>query len=73
MTLKVRDKLCRWLCGRRFDDTHPSAESMEMPPEVREASHNLANAATQMQTLAHTIKRQADVFHDLVHTMRGQQ
>ena len=65
----MRDFLCRWLCGRRFDETPPP--QIEVPPELRAASHRLANAASNLQSAALTFKNDADVVHDLVRAMQG--
>lgn len=49
----------------------PSVMSPEMPFEVRRASHEVANAAAKLQSAANALKRDADVFYDLVHAMQG--
>lgn len=68
----MRSFICRWLCGKRFDVTPPPAR-IEVPTELRTASHNLANAASNLQSAALTFKNEADVVYDLVHAMQGGQ
>lgn len=66
----MKDFLCRWLCGRRFDKTPPPTH-IDVPPELRAASHRLSNAASNLQAAALTFKNDADVVHELVHAMQG--
>ena len=52
--------ICRWICGHeKFVD------KTDLPFEIREASHKLANASAVIQGSAHRIKIEADVLTEL--------
>lgn len=71
--MSVRDKLCRWFCDRRYDDTPPHAEHhSEIPAELREASHRMANATANFHAVAVKLVRERDVFRKMVETMQGE-
>lgn len=71
--MSVRDKLCRWFCDRRCDDKPPSSEPhAEVPHELRDASHRLNNAVSNLQSVTRRIARDRDVWRQMVETMQGE-
>lgn len=44
-------------------------EPDRVPAEIREASHRLANAATELSAVARRLERE-DPFHEFIHAMR---
>jgi hypothetical protein len=52
--------ICRWICGHE-----KFATKTDLPFEIREASHKLANASAVIQGSARRIKQEADVLTEL--------
>lgn len=67
----LRDKMCRWFCHRQSDKTPPVAQRVEMPEEIRQASHRMATASANIQGVAYKLKREPDVMDKLVNAMQG--
>jgi hypothetical protein len=64
----LRKRLCSFCCW-----TDPvAAPHVEMPPELREASHNQANAAAAIVGSVASLRREADKLEALVLLMRGE-
>lgn len=57
----MTDRIRHWIYGE-----HP-----DVPPEVRRASHDLANEVQAVSAQLYRIKRSPDPFAELVHTLRG--
>ena len=57
----IADRFRHWLYG----------EKPEVPPEVREASHALANEVQQVTARVRQIERAPDPFQELVTVLRG--
>jgi hypothetical protein len=57
--------LCRLICGT------PRFEPVEIPFAIREASHNNANAAMEVQASVSRLKRETDVFQAFAAQLGG--
>lgn len=66
---RAHEWMCRKVCGHITLD-----ERALVPQQIRDASHNLANAATALQSNAMRIPRQtADVLDELASAMRDRE
>lgn len=57
-------RLCQWICGTHF-------APHEVPFAIREASHNMANAAREVQASVSRLQKETDVFQSLAMSLRG--
>jgi hypothetical protein len=53
--------ICRWICGHE-----KFAAKTDLPFNIREASHNLANESAIIQGSTRRIQKEADVLTELV-------
>lgn len=58
--------LCHFLCGNLERD-----KGLDLPFEVREQSHALANEVTKLIQTSSNIRREANAIDELVQTLRN--
>lgn len=62
------ENLKRWLCG----SSHPShVHAEDAPPDVRDASHALNNAASILHGSVSRLQKEVNALADLTTKMRG--
>lgn len=57
--------ICDVFCGKRPPMTSEKQRRIVMPSEVREASHNVANAAAEIQGASNRAVREMQIFVEL--------
>lgn len=63
--MTLRKWLCRWLCCGE-----PEPAVIDVPTEVREASHRMSTAVANVQGIAFRLNREVDALNDLVTLMQ---
>lgn len=61
----------RWFCRKFCWDTPAVDKPVEAPKELRDASHELANAVSGLQGAANEVIRKGDAYHAMARALRG--
>lgn len=70
--MSIMDKINKWIgthiCGHKPIEVKPQED---VPSEVREKSHELANASARSNGLAHAVKKESEAIEQFARAIRG--
>lgn len=67
----IKAFLCRHLCPKRTSKTELEQRAA-LPKELREASHEVSNAAQSIKGSVPRVRHQANIFRDLAQSLRNE-